>query len=248
MLRPDDFRLYSVQASAFTLDVQRFRKAQVLTQLFPQFAERFNGEVETGIPQIPQRIALPPQAGVVLQFKAPISLTSEDNRWEFKASPDRADSIWTSRPGDDESLVDICDRCVQPLLRYPVAEGIQIGRLAFIVRRFATTPDPANNLAQHFCQPDLTAEDNPQSPLRHSQAFQLHNLKKYTNPNNINVNSWVRWRSNVVIHSEPAASFEQDLNTLAEEARDRAFTEEDLVTFFQWAIGESDRVLNLYLP
>ena len=248
MLRPDDFQLYSVQASVFTPDIQRFRKAEVLSRLFPDFAPRYDGEVETGIPQ---RFTVPPQTEVVLQFsqlKVPLSLTSEDRHWEFKVSSERADSIWVSRPGENPRLADICRQCVEPLMRYPVMEGVQIGRLALVVRRFVNSNDPANGLARHFCQPAFADEDSPLAPLRHSKAFQLHNLKKYAAPNAINVNSWVRLRSDVAIHDHQAASFEQDINTLAEESRDHAFTDHQVVEFFNWAVEEANHILHLYFP
>lgn len=248
MIRPRDFRLFAVQVAAFTPSADELKTSQVLASLIPDFAELYDGEI----------ISTPSPAkfeiyGEKYGIKIPqrVTLTSEDSRWKFEAVPERSDSHWVSQSRDDgtETLIAKCQACLDPLLRYPITNDIQIGRLALIVRRWLPHTDPALALASQFCKPGLVDEAEANAPFRHSQDFQLHNRKRYASSvDEIVINSWLRCRSDVLIHERAAITIEQDINTLSEELEGRAFRADQVSAYVQWAAEEADRILNLYFP
>jgi hypothetical protein len=96
--------------------------------------------------------------------------------------------------------------------------------------------------------PNLVSEESDSAPLRHSKAFQLHNLKKYQSPVGPKVNSWVRCRSDITVHGQVIASVENDINTLSEDTQTHAFRQSHVEEFFDWVVGEMDHILSLYFP
>ncbi|MCH7989882.1 MAG: hypothetical protein IID46_12135 [Planctomycetes bacterium] len=180
-----------------------------------------------------------------------VTLTSEDDCWRVEVVPGRSDSFWNSQAADDdqEGLAKICRLCLEPLQAYPIVDDIQIGRLALIVRRWIPVDDPAIALTSQFCKPELVEVKYDTAPFRHSQDFELHNRKRYkSGVKGVFINSWIRCRSNVRVHDQPAITVEQDLNTLSEDLESNAFHRDQIEEYFAWAVEEADRILSLYFP
>jgi hypothetical protein len=246
MLNSNDFRLFSVQAAAFTPKTDDFKSSRVIAKLVPLISDRYDGRLTTSGP--PHRIEFSDH-GVKLSEK--LVFASDDDRWKFEVVPQRADSYWQSlsQDGGRGDLREICSQCLKALREYPIADETQIGRLALVVRRWIPHENPGVVLSEQFCKHALVDEADVRAPFRHSQAFQLHNLKKYETPlDNIVVNSWVRCRSDIQVHNCPAVTIEQDLNTLHEELESHAFHPAEIERYFEWAVEEVDKVLDLYFP
>lgn len=246
MIRPQDFRLLSVQAAAFTPKTDDFKSARIIANLVPLTLTRYNGQIISSAP--PKHIEID-VGGIRIAEK--VTLTSEDDRWKVEVVLRRSDSYWNSQGADDgqEGLAKTCRLCLEPLQSYPIADDIQIGRLALIVRRWIPLDDPATALTAQFCKSELVDEKSGTAPFRHSHDFQLHNRKRYeSGVKGVFINSWVRCRSDVRIHDQPAITVEQDLNTLSEELESRAFHRNQIEEYFGWAVEEADRILDLYFP
>lgn len=247
MIVASDFRLLSVQAVVYTPQCDDFRQASILGAVISKHFKRYDGAVETSQPQKLDFGKLPVQLSVDPRF---VTVSSEDKRWRFQSSPKRTDSFWSARGKEENNkrICDITDECLAPLLDYPVDAGLQIGRLALVVRRWAPCETPAKALVNSFAQKKLVDPDKANSPLRNSQQFQLHNLKKYESPFGYEVNSWVRCRSDLLVNDQDGIAVENDMNTLGEEPSERAFRREEIEQFFSWAAEEMDQILELYYP
>jgi hypothetical protein len=245
-----DFRLFSVQAALFTPGpAEQFRPPDVLAAILPGFSSRYDGKMQV-IPSEPGAIPAEVARGRV-RFAVALGvpgliLTSADQRWKLEGGPTRLDSHWFAKAEADFtlSLNDICQACIAPMLAWHKKNPqIQIGRLALVFRRWAPCDDPAQEIANQFCKPELTANQ----PLSHSQGFRLENLKRFASPSGYTVNSWVRCYSNVVSETN-AISIEQDINTLSESATETSFEVTAIEQFFAWVPGEMQQILDFYFP
>ena len=247
MIRPQDFRLLSVQAAAFTPKTDDFKSSRIFANLVQLFSTKYTGQIISSAP--PRKQIEISVGGIRITEK--VTLTSEDERWKVEIVPRRSDSYWNSQADNDgqEGLAKICRLCLEPLQAYPIADDIQIGRLALIVRRWIPLDDPAIALTSQFCKPELVDEKSGTAPFRHSQDFQLHNRKRYeSGVKGVFINSWIRCRSDVRVHDQPAITVEQDLNTLSDELESNAFQRDQIKEYFQWAVEEADSILRLYFP
>lgn len=248
-MRPQDFRLFSVQAVAFTPKTDDFKSSRIIANLAPLISTRYTGQISSS--GQPKHIEIGAGGIRIAEIAEKVTLTTEDNRWKVEIVPRRSDSYWNSQDADDgqEGLAEICRLCLDPLRAYPMADEIQIGRLALIVRRWIPHDDPAIALTSQFCKPELVEEKSDTAPFRHSQDFQLHNRKQYeSGVKEVFINSWVRCRSDVRVHDQPAITVEQDLNTLSEKLESCAFRPDQIEEYFRWAVEEADRILSLYFP
>ncbi len=254
-IESSSFSLQSVQVVLFTPGAvdDRFRTSDVLANVLPNFAKRYDGEVEsTPLQKAPKPIPIGPGTTEIgLRFVASgVTLKSDDEQWVFKASPQRVDSIWTGKSTQSASseLNDICQKCLEPTISYPANRKIQIGRLALVVKRIATLSNSAGALANQFCRPEIVDSTNDRAPLRHSRTFRLDNLKRYRSPlDSLEVNSWVRCHSDRDGDTD-AITIEQDINTLHETQTATAFSIDQIQAFFLWAPDELDKILQLYFP
>ena len=252
MIQPRDFRLFSVQVVAFTpvSDGQDFKTARVAASILPDFSSLYNGEIHS-IPADNSPIKIPAGQVVGISLQKPhITFLSADKHWKFEATPGRTDSFWFDQNESDQtlSLTDISNDCLESIIQYPINAEIQVGRLALIIQRWASSDTPANTLVKSFCKKKLADSSSPDSPFRNSQNFQIHNLKKYESPlEGVNVNSWVRCFVKS-IDGQDRIFVEQDINTFSEEAADHAFDAQRIKQFVEWARDEMDHILNLYYP
>ena len=122
----------------------------------------------------------------------------------------------------------------------------RVGRLAAIRNVYDINENPGLLLARHFCKDTWN-----KAPLNRPENFELHAHKVFTLQNSFSVNSWVRNKTGNLTEDKVKKRIiliEQDLNTLAEEAKDRSFNSEDIALFFKQATKEFDAILNQYYP
>jgi hypothetical protein len=122
----------------------------------------------------------------------------------------------------------------------------RIGRLAAVRTLYAIHDNPGLFLARHFCK-DIWDE----APLNRPENFELHAHKVFPLSDKFTVNSWARSKTGNLTEEKKKKRivlFEQDLNTLAEEAKDNSFNSEDIALFFDQIIPEFDNILKQYYP
>jgi hypothetical protein len=105
---------------------------------------------------------------------------------------------------------------------------------------------PGLFLARHFCK-----DRWDKAPLNRPENFELHAHKKFTLASGFEVNSWARSKTGKLSgdgDEKLIVLFEQDLNTLAEEASTRNFCEAEIKKFFGAVATELDSILGLYYP
>jgi len=234
VVKASEFEIASVQAVIFTPDTKAFSPQKALTDFIGNHGSRYNGPV-TALP-LPEDA--PPQLPRVL-------LQSVDNVWRLSAAPVRIDSAWNppggvAPVGDLERTVNECSRV---LAEYVERNGVVVGRLALVVMRAARMPHPAQVLIDRF-----SSKETKRSLLNNSQAFEVHNLKRYHMPSTgFEINSWVRCRTGVILN-EPCIAVENDLNTPEEELNDRTLDAREIRDFFAYVQREAYSIMQQYFP
>ncbi len=115
-----------------------------------------------------------------------------------------------------------------------------------LATRFSPHETPGLFLARHFCQNRWD-----KAPLNRPENFELHAHKRFTLANGFTVNSWARSKTGRVSgdgDEKLVVLFEQDLNTIGEEAPERDFSEAEVKKFFGASATELDSILRLYYP
>lgn len=233
MLNHSKFRTVSIQTTAFTQDIALFQPANVLAKMLGKYANRFDGNVIA--PSFPSDVPL----------EVPrVSLESKDGKYKFQVGPSRIDSIWSCINEEGQAVVaDTLEMLMYFLEEQPT---IKIGRLAFVINRIVDDPHPAKLLIDRFCNEGVKS-----LPLKNSENFEIHNHKVYSPSDlGIKINSWVRCKAVTLALPQPkkAVLVEQDINSLPEEISSNAFSESEIVTFFKFAVAETDNILKLYFP
>ncbi len=137
-------------------------------------------------------------------------------------------------------------KAVEILLQYAAQLSPRIARLAALATRFSVHEKPGLCLARHFCK-----DRWDKAPLNRPENFELHAHKRFTLASNFRVNSWARSKTGKLSgdgDEKLIVLFEQDLNTLAEEAPTKDFSEAEVKKFFGAAANELDSILGLYYP
>jgi len=236
-LTADSFEIASCQATIFTPDGD-LAVSKVMKDLYPSLAERFDGE-PTILPSMPE--GAPPEIPRII-FES----TSQEWRCEF--SPARINVYWrrTSSTEACVSLGDFFRDAVEILRNYAAQLSPRIARLAALTTRFSPHEEPGLFLAGHFCK-----DHWGKAPLDRPENFELHAHKRFTLASDFRVNSWARSKTGKLIGGrveKVIILFEQDLNTIAEEAPEKDFSEAEVEKFFLAAAPELDRILKLYYP
>ena len=231
------FEVASCQATIFTPDGD-LAVTKVMRDLYPSFAPRFDGE-PTVLPPVPE--------GVPLEVPR-IILESTSHEWRCEFSAGRVNVHWRRAKSSEASigLGDFFGIAIEILSQYAAQLNPRIARLAALTTRFALHEIPGLFLARHFCQDRWDA-----APLNRPENFELHGHKRFTFAKDFTVNSWARSKSGKLTGSgenKRIVFFEQDLNTLAEDAPAANFGEEEIGKFFLAAAPELDSVLMLYFP
>jgi hypothetical protein len=231
------FEIVSCQAVLFTPDAD-LSVTKAIKAFYPDVSDRFD-DAPTVLPPVPE--------GSPIEVPR-IILDSSSHDWRCELSPARASVIWrrTSLASIGMSLAEFFQISLDVLLRYTTTLLPRVGRLATVITRFAAHNEPGLFLARHFCK-----ERWDQAPLNRPANFELHAHKRYRFLDCCDINSWARNKSGTLAQEpapKPVVLFEQDMNTLAEQASERAFTEAEMRRFFE-AIGqELESVLALYYP
>lgn len=209
-----------------------------MKDLYPSLANVFDGE-PTVLPPVPE--------GAPLEIPR-IIVESTSHEWRCQFSPARVSLFWrrTKSTGTCVELSDFFRQAVKILLQYTTLLSPRVGRLAALVTRFSPHGTPGLFLARHFCQ-----DRWDEAPLNRPENFELHAHKKFTLASGFEVNSWARSKTGRLSEDgdeKLIVLFEQDLNTLAEEASARNFCEAEIKKFFGAVATELDSILGLYYP
>ena len=231
-----DFKLVSCQATVFTPD-GGLSVTTIMKKLYPSIASRFDAD-PTVLPLLPE--------GASAEIPRVI-LESSSHEWRFEIAAARVNLFW-QRTKTSERTAEIGEflgEAAQALLQYATVSGERIGRLATVASRYAEHETPGLFLARHFCK-----ERWDQAPLNRPANFELHAHKRYSLGGEIAINSWARSKSGTLLADprRPVVIFEQDLNTLAEQAPTAEFSQNDVARFFSLVPAELDSILRLYYP
>lgn len=231
-----DFKASVYQAVIFTPD-EEFSAAKVMKDFYPKIAEQFDAEP----------VVAPPLAGFPAEVPR-ITLNNKENFYRLEIAAARANFYWRETKEDQPFLepAEFYKQATSLLCGYQGVVGCRIGRLAALSTRYAQHETPGLFLVQHFCK-----EDWGKAPLDRPESFELHARKTYTVGGAFGVNSWVRSKTGRLAREEtgtPIVLVEQDINTLAGEAKDRSFTPQEIEHFFGAVVGEFESILRLYYP
>ena len=230
-----DFETIRIQAVAFFPKAE-LQPTKVIALLLSEFADRFDGDLQSiGLPlEIPSEI---PRA--ILQ--------SNDLQYRFEVSPGRLSSQWQSQGTAHLSLSNAVGDCVEVLNACIKTAEPEIGRLALVISRSCSCEEPSQTLIRRFCTEEAQLE-----PFNRSMNFEIHNHKQYAFPKfdpELMVNSWVRCKT--AVSSPPDTKgilVEQDMNTRVEDSESRQFDTPEMVSFFDIAVEEANRILEKYFP
>jgi hypothetical protein len=233
-LTSNAFKPSVCQATIFTPD-EELSVAKMMSTFYPKWSAFFTAdpEVRPFIPGFPSEVPR-----VVLQDKS--------GSWRLEIAAARANFFW-GRTGEGQEPIELrqfYDEVTRVLLDYQNVIGCRVGRLAAVLTRIARHDNPGIFLAEHFCK-----ESMRKAPLNRPENFELHAHKRFVLGNIFNVNSWVRNKTGYIPAEKetiPIVLVEQDINTLAEDARDRTLTPEEIALFFNLVIPEFDTILKLY--
>lgn len=234
-LTASSFELASCQATVFTPDGD-LAVSKVMRDLYPLLATCFDGE-PTILPPVPE--------GAPLEIPR-IILESKSHEWRCEFSPLRVSVHWRRTKSTEACVaLDVFFRdAVEILLKYAAQLTPRIARLAALATRFSPHEKPGLFLARHFCK-----DRWDEAPLNRPENFELHAHKRFRLASDFTVNSWARSKTGKLSgdgNEKPVVLFEQDLNTLAEEAPQKKFAEEEIEKFFLAAALELDSILALY--
>ena len=236
-LTASSFEIASCQATIFTPD-GGLAVSKVMKNVFPSLETLFDGE-PTILPPMP--------AGAPLEIPR-IIFESTSEEWRCELSPGRVNVYWRRTKSTEAcvSLGDFFRDAVEILRKYAAQLSPRIARLAALTTRFSPHEKPGLFLAAHFCK-----EKWNDAPLNRPENFELHAHKRFTLASDFTVNSWARSKTGKLSGDgveKVIVLFEQDLNTIAEEAPEKDFSETEVKKFFLAAAPELDRILELYYP
>src|SRR5947209_2924950 len=121
MVTSEQFNLAAVQAVIFTPDESQFSQSSILAAILGQYAERYNGDVQT-LPLLDQMPSEFPR--VILQ--------SADEVFKFQAGPARIDSFWNAKEGQEYDAAFTSTEVLEQYIRN-AKTSIQVGRLALVI-------------------------------------------------------------------------------------------------------------------
>lgn len=229
------FRLAACQASIFTPD-EEISAAKLLGNLVPRWLSRFDADP----------VVIPATEGIPREVPRMI-LSSTSGNWRCEIASMRINLFWrrTNTTTTEPTLAEFYAEVTRMLNEYTEYLQARVGRLAAVLNRFAPHSTPGLFLAQHFCKDRWSA-----APLNRPENFELHAHKHFRLDNEFEVNSWVRNKTGILSgeHPQPIVLVEQDLNTLADDAKERRFTSEEIARFFVASSNEFDSILRLYYP
>lgn len=236
-LTADGFQLASCQATIFT-PAGDLAVSKVMKDLYPSLATVFDGEPMI-LPPVPE--------GAPTEIPR-IILESTSHEWRCEFAPARVNIYWRRAKSTQTcvALGDFFQHAVEILLQYAAQLSPRIARLAALASRFSVHDNPGLLLARHFCK-----DRWDKAPLNRPESFELHAHKRFTLASDLTINSWARSKTGKISgdgDDKPIVLFEQDLNTLTEEAPAKGFSEAEMRMFFSAVTRELDSILELYYP
>ena len=231
----DQLQLASGQATFFTPD-STVSGGAFARRLLSKWCAFFDAE--------PVQIPVP---GNAPQEVPRVILQTSNNEWRCEIALSRINVHWHKQDFAKASIApeEFFAKALDLLLEFATTFDLRIGRLAAVTGRYTEAADPGKSLARHFC---LRKWLN--GPLNRPQSFELHAHKRYElGP--FAVNSWARSKTGLLKDGadlRPIILFEQDINTLAEELSDKAFTEEEARAFFGFVAAELLSIAQAYFP
>lgn len=235
ILKYSDFEIAACQAIIFTPE-EELSTGRIIRDLYPKWAELFDDDP----------VILPPGPGFPPEVPR-IILKNKDDYWRLEIASGRSNFFWRKREGQqDIHLEEFYQKSCQLFCEYQVLTGCRIGRLAAVLTRFAEHDSPGLFLARHFCQ-----DRWEQTPMNRPENFELHAHKRFSLEHEFSVNSWARSKTGRLTIQDAATAivlFEQDINTLSEEAKTKSFKAKEIKRFFGFVVPEFDSILRLYYP
>ena len=236
-LTASSFELALCQATIFTPDGD-LAVSKVMKELYPSLATLFDGE-PTILPPVPE--------GAPAEIPR-IILESISHEWRCELSPARVNVYWRRAKSTAAclGLGDFFAEAARILLQYAALLSPRIARLAALATRFSPHEKPGLFVARHFCK-----DRWDKAPLNRPENFELHAHKRFTLTSGFAVNSWARSKTGKLSgdgEEKLIVLFEQDLNTLADEAPAKSFSEVEIKRFYGAVATELDSILELYYP
>lgn len=230
------FLVSNWQATVYTPEGD-FSTSKVMSLFYPKWAKTFDADPEV-IPKLP-----------VFPVEIPrITLRNQENSLRLEIAAARLNLFGESRESEspDELLVSFFKDAIDIFRDYHEITGFGFGRLAAIIKRYAKHESPGYFLARHFCKERWDDE-----PFDRPTNFEIHAHKTFSFLGEFKVNSWARSKTGRFVKEGkkfPIILFEQDINTLAEEANERAFNLKEIQQFFTNVLSEFDGIHRLYYP
>lgn len=235
MLVYEDFQeTGQIQASVFTPGFI-FSTSEIFKKLMELGPDLFDGD--------PFVLPLPEDAPHEIPR---ITLENKDKSYKLEVAPARVNFFRNKTREEDKIIPDEFVKVAATILTGLLDNiGARCDRIAAVINRFAYKDNPSKEIAVHFCKDNFM-----KGPFDRPSEFELHSLRKYGFPGSFKVNSWVRIKSGQMKSknglSRSVVIAHQDINTLAEETR--AYTSEEILSFYAKICDEFDQILRLYFP
>jgi len=235
MVSISDFKIASMQATIFTPDLS-FQPQKILSYSLEKWGETFD--------DIPISMPIPPE----IEKEIPrIILNSSDKNLKIEFSPARVNIFWIyAKEGDYYSIKDFYNFSQEILCNYNNLVKGRIGRIAAVIKRFLKLENPAKFLVEQFCQEKWINES-----FKTIENFELHTHQRYKLADYYSINSWIRFKTGFIGPKKEknlALTTGQELNTLAEEDKEKDYSNDEIKKFFKEATGEFDKILSLFFP
>lgn len=171
-------------------------------------------------------------------------LRSKSQNWNCTFTSERIAFQWSMTEAQEEIDVNVfLGKAVDFFNEIQSSLNTQVCRLAAMSHRHIICENPGILLATHFCKDEWL-----NAPLNRPENFELHAHKKYTLYEELEVNSWVRAKSAILLPlKNQAIMVEQDINTLSE-LTENLFSADEVADFFRFAYPELKKVFGLYFP
>ena len=234
MVSATDFHTQRVMASGFVTS-DEFHPSQALRVVVQTWPDVYDGET----------ISLPLPPDVPAEVPS-VLLSSRDGAHRMEVSRARVNVIWHRRSETVANLESIFDEFANRLATVFEQSGAGLGRLAGVVLREASIPEPGVALSRQFCRDEYLS-----GPLNRPEGFELHAHKTFVLVPDVTVNSWIRIRT--AKGGSPPSQYghvtvEHDINTLAEELETRRFGRDNIVEVLSAVSREVDVILAMYFP
>ena len=230
------FRASVCQAVIYTPKLDH-SVSKVMSAFYPRIASYFDGD-----PQV-----LPVPAGFPAEIpRVVLKNKRESARLEIAAA--RISFLYLMKRHDEPNIDTITSyaEAVKLFNSFVDVTECVVGRLAAVRTVYAIHDTPGLFLSRHFCKDSWST-----APLNRPENFEIHAHKIFKLSDGFMVNSWARAKTGNLTAEDKHARivlFEQDINTLSEEAEKRIFSRDEIAIFFDNSSRELDKILYQYFP